>query len=570
MRAPFHAPGASRLGRNMSAANPAMQDYESTYRDATMDVPEFYNFGFDVVDRWAEDRTKLALISVDPSGEQSQQHTFWDLKMLSNKFANTLRDLGINKGDRVFVMLPRIPQWYVVLVAMMKLGVIPMPATTLCTPRDIEYRINQAEAVAAITDLENAPKVEEAAGACPSLKHLIMAQGEKRGWLNYDAQIENASTNLDGVEKTRSDDPLLIYFTSGTVGYPKMVLHTQASYGLGHVLTAKYWQDLGPTDLQWTLSDTGWAKAAYGKLFGQWAQGAAIMQHDAKGRFDAQQTLKMVGKYGVTSFCAPPTAYRMMVLEDLTQFPMPNLRHCTSAGEPLNPEVMRQWEEGTGMVIYDGYGQTETVLLVGNYQCLPVRPGSMGKPVPGFVIGIVDDYGSVLPDGEEGQIAVRIKPNRPVGLFKEYWRDTEAMERSFVGDWYLTGDKGYRDEDGYYWFVGLADDVIISAGYRIGPFEVESALIEHPAVAESAVVASPDPVRGEIVKAFVILKPGYVSSDELVISLQDHVKSTTAPYKYPRAIDFVTELPKTISGKIRRVELREAEVARARKETSGE
>jgi len=236
----------------------------------------------------------------------------------------------------------------------------------------------------------------------------------------------------------------------------------------------------------------------------------------------------------------------------------------------LNPEVMRQWEEGTGMVIYDGYGQTETVLLVGNYQCLPVRPGSMGKPVPGFVIGIVDDYGSVLPDGEEGQIAVRIKPNRPVGLFKEYWRDTEAMERSFVGDWYLTGDKGYRDEDGYYWFVGRADDVIISAGYRIGPFEVESALIEHPAVAESAVVASPDPVRGEIVKAFVILKPGYVSSDELVISLQDHVKSTTAPYKYPRAIDFVTELPKTISGKIRRVELREAEVARARKETSGE
>ena len=570
MRAPFHAPGASRLGRNMSAANPAMQDYESTYRDATMDVPEFYNFGFDVVDRWAEDRTKLALISVDPSGEQSQQHTFWDLKMLSNKFANTLRDLGINKGDRVFVMLPRIPQWYVVLVAMMKLGVIPMPATTLCTPRDIEYRINQAEAVAAITDLENAPKVEEAAGACPSLTHLIMTQGEKRGWLNYDAQIENASTNLDGVEKTRSDDPLLIYFTSGTVGYPKMVLHTQASYGLGHVLTAKYWQDLGPTDLQWTLSDTGWAKAAYGKLFGQWAQGAAIMQHDAKGRFDAQQTLKMVGKYGVTSFCAPPTAYRMMVLEDLTQFPMPNLRHCTSAGEPLNPEVMRQWEEGTGMVIYDGYGQTETVLLVGNYQCLPVRPGSMGKPVPGFVIGIVDDYGSVLPDGEEGQIAVRIKPNRPVGLFKEYWRDTEAMERSFVGDWYLTGDKGYRDEDGYYWFVGRADDVIISAGYRIGPFEVESALIEHPAVAESAVVASPDPVRGEIVKAFVILKPGYVSSDELVISLQDHVKSTTAPYKYPRAIDFVTELPKTISGKIRRVELREAEVARARKETSGE
>ncbi|HIM36526.1 MAG TPA: acyl-CoA synthetase [Dehalococcoidia bacterium] len=552
----------------MSAANSAMQDYETTYRDATMDVPEFYNFGFDVVDRWAKDRTKLALISVDPSGEEAEQHTFWDLKMLSNKFANALRDLGITKGDRVFVMLPRIPQWYVVLVGMMKLGVIPMPATTLCTPRDIEYRINQAEAVAAITDLENAPKVEEAAGACASLKHLIMAQGEKRGWLNYQQQIENSSSILEGVEPTRSDDPLLIYFTSGTVGYPKMVLHTQASYGIGHVLTAKYWQDLGPTDLQWTLSDTGWAKAAYGKLFGQWAQGAAIMQHNAKGRFDAQQTLKMVAKYGVTAFCAPPTAYRMMVLEDLKKFPTPDLRHCTSAGEPLNPEVMRQWEDGTGLTIYDGYGQTETVLLVANYQCLPVRPGSMGKPVPGFVIGIVDDYGSELPDGEEGQIAVKVKPNRPVGLFQEYWRDTEAMERSFVGDWYLTGDKGYRDADGYFWFVGRADDVIISAGYRIGPFEVESALIEHPAVAESAVVASPDPVRGEIVKAFVILKPGYVSSDELVVSLQDHVKTATAPYKYPRAIDFVTELPKTISGKIRRVELREAEVERAGKEES--
>ena len=553
----------------MSAANSAMQDYEATYRNATMEVPEFYNFGFDVVDRWAEDRTKLALISVDPSGENAQQHTFWDLKMLSNKFANALLELGIRKGDRVFVMLPRIPQWYVALVAMMKLGVVPMPATTLCTPRDIEYRINQAEAVAAITDLENSPKVEEAAGACPSLKHLIMAQGEKHGWLNYNEQLENASPILDGAERTRSDDPLLIYFTSGTVGYPKMVLHTQASYGLGHVLTAKYWQDLGPTDLQWTLSDTGWAKAAYGKLFGQWAQGAAIMQHNAKGRFDAQQTLKMVGQYGVTAFCAPPTAYRMMVLEDLQKFQMPNLRHCTSAGEPLNPEVMKKWEDGTGMTIYDGYGQTETVLLVANYQCLPVRPGSMGKPVPGFEIGIVDDYGTELSDGQEGQIAVKVKPHRPVGLFREYWRDAEAMERSFVGDWYLTGDKGSRDEDGYFWFVGRADDVIISAGYRIGPFEVESALIEHPAVAESAVVASPDPVRGEIVKAFVILKPGYVSSDELVISLQDHVKSATAPYKYPRAIDFVTELPKTISGKIRRVELREAEVERAGKEASG-
>ena len=547
----------------MKTSAPIMQDYEAAYRDAKLEVPEYFNFGFDVVDQWAEDRTKLALVSVDHSGENVQQHTFWDLKVQSNRFANTLRDMQVEKGDRVFIMLPRIPEWYIAMLGMMKLGVVPMPATILCTAKEIEYRINQAEAVAVITDLENAPKVEEAAGACPSLRYLIIVGDEKRGWVSYDQKMAESSPYLEGVDRTRSDDPLLIYFTSGTVGYPKMVLHTQASYGLGHVLTAKYWHDLKPTDLQWTLSDTGWAKAAYGKLFGQWTQGAAVLQHDAKGRFDSTLTLKMIGKYGVTSFCAPPTAYRMMVLEDLTQYDLADLRHCTSAGEPLNPEVMKKWQDGTGLTIYDGYGQTETVLLVANYQCLPVRPGSMGKPMPGFQIGIVDDEGRSLPPGEEGQIAVKVKPERPVGLFREYWKDPEAMKRASVGDWYLTGDKAYCDEDGYFWFVGRADDLIISAGYRIGPFEVESALIEHPAVAESAVVASPDAVRGEIVKAFIILKPGYVSSDELVLSIQEHVRSATAPYKYPRAIEFVSELPKTISGKIRRVELRETELERA-------
>jgi acyl-coenzyme A synthetase/AMP-(fatty) acid ligase len=253
----------------------------------------------------------------------------------------------------------------------------------------------------------------------------------------------------------------------------------------------------------------------------------------------------------------------MVVLEDLSKYNMDNLRHCTGAGEPLNPEVMKQWEDGTGLVIYDGYGQTETVLLVGNFRCNEVRPGSMGKPTPGFTIGVVDEHGDEVPVGEEGQIAVKIKPERPVGLFQEYWKDQESMDRSFMGDWYLTGDKAYKDEDGYYWFVGRADDVIISAGYRIGPFEVESALIEHPAVAESAVVASPDPVRGDIVKAFVILAPDYVASDELVVSLQNHVKTATAPYKYPRVVEFVTELPKTVSGKIRRVELRQQELDKA-------
>ena len=457
-------------------------------------------------------------------------------------------------------MLPRIPQWYVAMLGLMKVGAVPMPATTLCTPGDIEYRVNEAEAMLAITDLENSDKVAEAAGNCPSLEHLLLVGEERKGWISYDEQMGQASTALENVEPTRSDDPLLIYFTSGTVGYPKMVLHTHASYGLAHVITAKFWQDLKDTDLQWTLSDTGWAKAAYGKLFGQWTQGAAVLQHDARGRFDPALTLKIVERYGVTCFCAPPTAYRMLVLEDLAKYDLGSLRHCTGAGEPLNPEVMKIWEDGTGLTIYDGYGQTETVLLVGNFRCLPVRPGSMGKPSPGFTVAIVDEDGEELPYGQEGQIAVKVKPERPVGLLREYWKYPEGMEASFFGDWYLTGDKAYKDEDGYFWFVGRADDVIISAGYRIGPFEVESALIEHPAVAESAVVASPDPVRGDVVKAFVILTPGYVPSNELVVSIQDHVRQSTAPYKYPRVVEVVTELPKTISGKIRRVELRALEV----------
>ena len=540
-----------------------MPDYEFSYKNDRLEVPEFFNFGFDVVDKWAEDRTKLALISIDSTGENVQQHSFWDLKVLSNKYANALRDRGIKKGDRVFIMLPRIPEWYVVMLGLMKLGALPMPGTTLLTPKDIEYRINTAEAVMAITDAENASKVDEAAGGCPTLEHLVVVNGERRGWNSYSEDMSVASSSLNNVEPTRSDDPLLIYFTSGTVGYPKMVLHTQASCAIGHIISAKYWHDLTASDLMWTLSDTGWAKAAYGKLFGQWTLGAAVMQHDARGRFDAPLTLSLLERHGVTSFCAPPTAYRMLVLEDLSKYKMDNLRHCTGAGEPLNPEVMKQWEDGTGLVIYDGYGQTETVLLVGNFRCNEVKPGSMGKPSPGFTIGVVDEQGDEVQVGEEGQIAVKIKPERPVGLFQEYWKDKEAMDRSFLGDWYLTGDKAYKDEDGYFWFVGRADDVIISAGYRIGPFEVESALIEHPAVAESAVVASPDEVRGDIVKAFIILAPDYVASDELMVSLQDHVRTTTAPYKYPRAVEFVTELPKTVSGKIRRVELRQRELDKA-------
>lgn len=547
----------------MADNSPNMTDYEAERRDFRLDVPEHFNFGFDVIDKWAEDRTKLALISVAPDGETAHKHTYWDLKVQSNKFANLLAGLGVGKGERAFFMGPRVPEWYVAILGMIKAGVIPMPATTLLTPHDIEYRVKLADATVAIVDLENAHKVEEVVADCPTLERIILLDGSRRGWISWQDEFDGLSASFEPSEQTRSDDDMIIYFTSGTVGPPKMVLHTQASYAIAHVITARYWHDLKATDIHWAISDTGWAKTAYGKLFGQWTEGAAVLQHNAQGRFDPDLTLRILSRYGVSAFCAPPTVYRMMVLGDLSKHDLSSLRHCTGAGEPLNPEVIKQWEDGTGLTIYDGYGQTETVLLVGNYRCMPIKPGSMGLPTPGHDVAIIDEDGAELGPNEEGQIAVRVSPERPVGLMKEYWRDEDAMASCMFGDWYLTGDKAYVDEDGYYWFVGRADDLIISAGYRIGPFEVESALIEHPAVAESAVVASPDDIRGSIVKAFVVLAPGYVESDELTGSLQAHVRSVTAPYKYPRAVEYVSELPKTISGKIRRVELRQRELESA-------
>jgi fatty-acyl-CoA synthase len=549
----------------MRDLQPNMVDYEKTRKEFKLEVPEHFNFGFDVVDKWAEDRTKLALVIADEAGQSTDRYTFWEMKSVSNKFANVLKKCGVKKGDRIFLMLGRVPEWYISLVAMFKLGVVAMPATTLCTIRDIEYRVNRAKAVAVITDQEGATKVEAVQARCPCLKTRIIVGPQRKGWLNFWEHVEEAPARLKRTPKTRSDDTLLLYFTSGTVSYPKMVLHTQASYAIGHIITATFWQDLKPTDLHWTLTDTGWAKAAWGSLFGQWTLGATVFHHNARGKFDAAKTLRILERYGITTFCAPPTGYRMMIKEDLKKYDLSNLRHCLSAGEPLNPEVIKIWEQGTGLKIYDGYGQTETVNLVANYRCLPIKPGSMGKPTPGFDVQIVNDDGKMLGPNEEGYIAVRVKPQRPVGLFKEYWKDPEEMDRVFHGDWYFTGDKAYKDEDGYFWFVGRADDVIISSGYRIGPFEVESALLEHPAVAESAVVASPDPVRGEVVKAFVVLRPGQEPSEDLTKKLQQHVREVTAPYKYPRVVEYVTDLPKTISGKIRRGQLKKEEWAKEAK-----
>ncbi len=551
---------------------PHMTDYEAERRNFHLEVPEYFNFATDVIGKWASDPNKLAMLWIGQNGEE-RQLTFTHYAERSSRAANAFARLGIQKGDRVLVMLPRIPEWWESVLGLMKIGAIPIPSTTLLTPKDIQYRAGVAEVAAFITDSEGAEKFDQVRSECPTVKVAILVEpnadvGGREGWTSYQQVVDEASPEFTG-PKTRSDDACLVYFTSGTVGYPKMVLHTHASYPIGHTITGRYWLDLHEDDLVWNLSEMGWAKAAYSNLFGPWIMGAAMFIQDARGKFNALETLEMLHKYPITTLCAPPTAYRMMVLDEpmayLKANPPKALRYCTGAGEPLNPEVIKIWRDVTGMTIRDGYGQTETVILCANFPPLEVKPGSMGKPSPGFDVSVIDHDGSELPPNKEGDIAVRVKPQRPIWLFKEYWRNPDATSACIRGDWYITGDRAYKDEDGYFWFVGRADDVIISAGYRIGPFEVESALKEHPAVAESAVVASPDEMRGEIVKAYVILAPGYTRSPELASELQEHVKRVTAPYKYPREVEFVESLPKTISGKIRRVELREME----RKKKSG-
>ncbi len=532
--------------------------YDELYKNFKWEVPKYYNFGFDVVDKWAEDRTKLALISIDRTGKHDRYHTFHDLSRASNKFANVLKKIGIKKGDRVLVILQSIPEWYIALIGMFKLGVIPMPGTVLLKSKDVEYRINRAEANMVITDLDHADIVEGVKAKCPSLKHMMLIDGKRADWYNYDEEMSEVSRDLDTkeLEKTKSSDPMLIYFTSGTTGHPKMVLHTH-SYPLGHEVTARFAQALTSKDLHWTVSETGWAKAAWGKLFGQMIVGAAVIQWETPGRFDADGLLTAMERYGVTTFCAPPTVYRMLIQMDLSKYNL-KLRHCMSAGEPLNPEVIRAWKKAFDLDIYDFYGQTETVCVLSNYPFMPMKYGSVGKPTPGHDVRIVDDDGNEKKANEVGNIAIYLGDVRPPGLFQEYWKDEDIMDKSFRGEYYYTGDQAYKDEDGYFWFVGRDDDVIKSSGYRIGPFEVESALIEHDAVAECAVIGVPDPkgVRGILVKAVVVLAKGYKPSDALTKELQNHVKETTAPYKYPRIIEYADELPKTVSGKILRRELR--------------
>lgn len=522
-------------------------------------APIHFNFATDVIDRWAQERPEApALWCVNATTGAEQKFTFRQVATLSCQAADFLRSSGVRRGDRVLIMLPRVPQWWIAMLGLIRLGAVPVPGTLLLTARDVAYRLGSARISAVLTNQDGVAKVGGFEGT------RLLVGGGRSGWLDFNRGVREVSAGFRG-ERTRSDDPGIIYFTSATTGDPKMVLHTQASYGLGHRLTGQLWLDLRPDDVHWNLSDLGWGKAAWSSFYGPWQMGACIFALDTPGKFDPAGALKTLAAFPITTWCAPPTALRLIVRQDLSGWHFPHLRHCVSAGEPLNPEVLSLWREATGLTLYEAYGQTETVVLVGNFRALghEVRPGSMGNATPGFTVALLDEDLREVPAGEEGEVAVRVKPERPLGLFREYWLNPNEMAAHFRGDWYLTGDRATRDADGYFWFIGRKDDVIKSSGYRIGPFEVESALLEHPVVLEAAVVGQPDPLRGQIVKAYVVLRPGIKDAPELKSELQTHCKKLIAAYKYPREVEFVKELPKTTNGKTRHMKLRQNRAAKA-------
>jgi acyl-coenzyme A synthetase/AMP-(fatty) acid ligase len=518
------------------------------------DVPERFNFARDVIDRLAlEPRLGLLFIATDGT---RHEYTFAQIAEASQRVAAVLMEHGVERGARAIVALPKVPQWLFTMLALQRLGAIAIPCPEQLRAKDLLFRADHAEAIAIVADATTLSEVQAARDAAATVRHGFTIRGSAPGWLDLDA-LSAAAMPFAGVE-TGADEWAYIVYTSGTTKDPKGVVHDHA-YTYAKRMQSRFWLDCTPRDLVWCSASTGWAKSLWNVLLGPWSHGSAIVLHE--GAFDPAQRLDLVRDLGVTILCQAPTEYRLEAkLPDLgTRWTLPKLRHCVSAGEPLNPEVIARWEEAFGLEILDGYGQTENTLLVANLPGDTVRPGSMGRPTPGHDIVVVDADGNECPAGETGDIALR---GTPPSLFKGYLKNADETAKCYRNGHYLTGDRAYVDDDGYFWFVGRADDVISSGAYRIGPFEVESALLEHPAVAESAVVGSPDPDRGNIVKAFVVLRPGHDTSDALVRELQEHCKRVTAPYKYPREIEFVTELPKTRSGKIRRVELRQLELQR--------
>ena len=530
--------------------------YDRLCREFRWNTPAHFNFGA-AVDAFAADPNRVALLWEDQAGNRARL-SFADIRDQSNRVANVLAALGIKRGDPVMIVLPRITLWQCVYIGALKVGAIVVPCVSMLREKDLVYRANHSGARAIIAGFDSVDLVGDLRSKCPMLKHYLLVGTSRTGWESIQEAMQGASPEFQPVA-TRSDEPAICYYTSGTTKDPKAVLHGHA-YTWAHQFTGSIWLGLKPGDRHWTTADTGWAKAAYGVLFGPWMNGVTTFMYN--GRFDPKRQFELLRRYRITSFCAPPTEYRMLVKEDLASQALPELRHCAGAGEPLNPEVIEVWRQHFNLLIHDGYGQTETALVAANLPGTAIKPGSMGRPFPGLDVRVIDENLKEVATGETGQIAVRVTPGKPPSIMLEYWKNPAENAAVFQGDFYLTGDNAYRDGEGYLWFVGRADDLISSAGYRIGPFEVESALLEHPAVMESAVVASPDADRGSIVKAFVRLKPGADRSAALVIELQEHVKRITAPYKYPREIEFVDDLPKTVSGKIRRVELRDREIER--------
>lgn len=533
--------------------------YEEFKSEFKIKIPENFNFAYDVVDETAKTSPeKIAMMWCDDKGNEAV-FTFGQMKRYSDKAANFFKSLGIRKGDAVMLILKRHFEFWFCTLALNKIGAITIPATHLLSTKDIVYRNNAADIkmIVSISDPEVVQHIEESESKSPTLKLKILVGEERKNWLNFTEGMENSPEDFirpEGEQATVNTDIMLLYFTSGTTGMPKMVNH-DFIYPLGHILTAKYWQNVMDNGLHFTVADTGWAKSAWGKLYGQWIAGSAVMTYNYD-KFVPRNLMEVIEKYKVTSFCAPPTIYRFLIKEDLSKFDLKHLRYCVVAGEPLNPEVFKQFHDQTGIKLMEGYGQTECTVAVATYPWMNPKPGSMGKPTPGYDIEIVDEEGNPCEAGSEGEIVIHTSTSKPVGMFNGYYRDDKLTASVWSNGLYRTGDMAWSDEDGYFWFVGRADDVIKSSGYRIGPFEVESALMEHPAVLECAITAVPDPDRGQIVKATIVVSKNYHASEELAKELQEHVKNVTAPYKYPRLVEFVTELPKTISGKIRRVQIR--------------
>lgn len=523
-------------------------------------IPENFNFAYDVMDAWAEESPNKIALTWTNDKEECRHFSFGEMKKLTDRAASYFLSLGIGRGDMVMLILKRRYEFWIAMLALHKIGAVAIPATHMLTAHDIIYRNNRADIKAILCVGEDyvLSQVEQSLADSPSLTTLVSI-GPKvpKGFHDWHKEWNNAQEFVRPAHVNNNSDTMLMYFTSGTSGEPKMVAHSYL-YAMGHLTTGVFWHNLSPDSIHLTVADTGWGKAAWGKLYGQWFAGATVFVFDHE-KFNANKMLRQIEKYHITSFCAPPTVYRFMIHEDFSKYDLSSLRYCTTAGEALNPAVFNRFFELTGIRLMEGFGQTETTMTLGTMPWMKPKPGSMGMPNPQYDIDLLRADGTSCEDGEKGEIVIRTESDIPVGLFKEYYRDEELTRKVWHDGIYHTGDVAWRDEDGYYWFVGRTDDVIKSSGYRIGPFEVESALMTHPAVIECAITGVPDDIRGMVVKATVVLHEAWKqrAGEALIKELQEHVKHETAPYKYPRIIEFVDELPKTISGKIRRVEIRE-------------